>query len=92
MGRLDDASEKVVAYAHSNVEHLQFGERSSVTYPEFENSIDQLGKLAKRYNLLMNGATVVSWRPTVEGDSRSPFRKQLAFDQHWDKSPLDGDD
>jgi hypothetical protein len=70
---------KVVTYVNEHVAHVAAEPASvAVTYGEFEQAIDHLGTMLKRYYLLLNQSALVSVTPTIQGDWKGPFRRPLA--------------
>lgn len=49
-----------------------------VTYAEFDAAITHLGKMLKRYHLLITQGGLVSATPVIQGDWKGLFRKPLA--------------
>jgi hypothetical protein len=76
---LEAMTDKVVRYANAVVAHVERNpEDVEVTYDDFNNAIDHLGEMLRRYFLLIDQGGLLSATPTIQGDWKGPFRRPLA--------------
>lgn len=76
---LEAMTDKVVRYANAMVAHVERNpEDVEVTYDDFNNAIDHLGEMLRRYFLLIDQGGLLSANPTIQGAWKGPFRRPLA--------------